>query len=526
MTPEPGRFDPPQGLTVESCSSPRPAPLSQPPMNYTANVVVQQLNSARRIMSRAFLGSVVGLVALALAACGPSEPAQDRYDLIVQGGRVMVPASGLDAIRNVGIRDGRIAVISESALEGDQQIDAAGLVVAPGFIDLHAHLAGPAGSDEILALRAQDGVTSAFELELGAQDIAAWYGEREGGQILNYGVSIGHIPVRMKVMGDSGRYLPTGPGGREPAEPEQIAEMERMIEAGLAEGALGVGFGLAYTPAASRTEFESMLQIAAEHGVSAHIHLRDGIDGLKEAIEGAANTGASLHVVHVNSSGGADTGEYLKIIEQARSDGQDVTTEAYPYEASATGIGRVSYDDWESWNDDSFSTFEWPQTGERLTRESFGRYRARGGLVIHHTRTEEMTRTAIEHTLTMIASDAVLLGGFGHPRTAGTNAKVLGKYVREEGVLTLMDALRRVTIEPAGRLEGYVPAMRTKGRLAVGADADVTIFDAATVIDRATYANPALPSEGILYVLVNGEPVVKSGSLIPDSRPGQAVRRQ
>ena len=474
-------------------------------------------------MSRAFLGSVVGLVALALAACGPSEPAQDRYDLVVQGGRVMDPESGLDAIRNVGIRDGRIAVISESALKGDQQIDAAGLVVAPGFIDLHAHLLDPAGSEEILALRAQDGVTSAFELELGAQNVAAWYGEREGGQILNYGVSVGHIPVRMKVMGDSGRYVPIGPAGRDPASPEQIAEMERMIDTGLAEGALAVGFGLAYTPAASRTEFESMLRIAAEHGASAHIHLRDGIDGLKEAIEGAAKTGASLHVVHVNSSGSADTAEYLKIIEQARTDGQDVTTEAYPYEASATGIGRVSYDDWESWNDDRFSAFEWPQTGERLTRESFGRYREQGGLVIHHARTEEMTRTAIEHPLTMIASDAVRVG---HPRTAGTNAKVLGKYVREEGVLTLMDALRRMTIEPARRLEGYVPAMRTKGRLAVGADADLTIFDAATVIDRATYKTPALPSEGILYVLVNGEPVVKGGSLAPDSRPGRAVRRQ
>ncbi len=474
-------------------------------------------------MSRAFLGSVVGLVALALAACGPSEPAQDRYDLVVQDGRVMDPESGLDAIRNVGIRNGRIAVISESALEGDQQIDAAGLVVAPGFIDLHAHLLDPSRLDETFALKAQDGITSAFELEIGVEDVSAWYRERAGGQILNYGVSVGHIPVRMKVMGDSGRFLPSGPGGREPASPEQVAEMERLVEAGLAEGALAVGLGLAYTPAATRAEFESMLQIAADHGASAHVHLREGIDGLREAIEGAASTGASLHVVHVNSTGGAETAEYLQIIEQARSDGQDLTTEAYPYEAGMTAIESALFDDWESWNDDRFPIYQWAETGERLTRESFARYRAQGGRVISHSRTEEMTRTAIEHPLTMIASDG---GAPAHPRTSGTYAKVLGKYVREEGVLALMDALRRMTIEPARRLEAYVPAMRTKGRLAIGADADLTIFDAATVIDRATYTEPALPSEGILYVLVNGEPVVKGGSLAPDSRPGRAVRRQ
>ena len=484
--------------------------------------MVDQFSSAVRMMSRAFSGLIVGLASLALTACGPSESVRDRYDLVVNAGRVMDPESGLNAVRNIGIRDGRIAVISENALEGYRAIDAAGLVVSPGFIDLHQHLLDRSVLEETFALKAQDGVTSAFELEIGAQDVAAWYRERAGEQIVNYGVSIGHIPVRMKVMGDSGRFLPSGPGGREPASPEQIAEMERLLEAGLAEGALAVGLGLAYTPAASRAEFESMLQIAANHGASAHLHLRNGIDGLREAVEGAANAGASLHVVHVNSSGRAETAEYLQIIEQARSDGQDVTTEAYPYEGSMSVIESAPFDDWESWNDDRFAMLQWVETGERLTRKSFARYRVQGGGVISHTRTEEMTRAAIEHPLTMIASD----GARGHPRTSGTYAKVLGKYVREEGVLTLMDALRRMTIEPARRLEGHVPAMRTKGRLSVGADADVTIFDAATVIDRSTYINPTLPSEGILYVLVNGEPVVEGGALVPNSRPGRAIRVQ
>ena len=197
----------------------------------------------------------------------------------------------------------------------------------------------------------------------------------------------------------------------------------------------------------------------------------------------------------------ASTAEFLRTIEQARDSGQDVTTEAYPYEAGMTMIESALFDDWESWEDDRFPILQWAETGERLTRDSFARYRTEGGKVIIHSRTVDMTRTAIENPLTMIASDGLMEDGRGHPRTAGTYSKVLGKYVREEGVLTLMDALRRMTIEPARRLAGYVPAMETKGRLSPGADADITILDAGTVIDRSTYTNPTLPSEGIPYGL-------------------------
>jgi len=332
-------------------------------------------------MTRTIFYSIVGFMTIALVACASPESAVDRYDLVVQGGRVMDPESGLDAVRNLGILDGRIEAISENTLAGERVIDAAGLVVAPGFIDLHAH----GQSEESFELMVQDGVTSAFELEVGTGDVVGWYSEREGGQILNYGVSIGHIPVRMRVMGDSGEFLPSGPGGNKRATEEQIAEMERLIEEGLGQGAVAVGFGLAYTPAATTVEFETMLRIAADHSASAHIHVRmvsslfsiRSLEGLNEAIDGAAATGASLHVVHVNSSGGASTAEYLRTIGQARRNGQDVTTEAYPYEAGLTMIESALFDDWESWEDDFFPMLQWADTGERLTRESFGRYRAR-----------------------------------------------------------------------------------------------------------------------------------------------------
>ena len=146
--------------------------------------------------------------------------------------------------------------------------------------------------------------------------------------------------------------------------------------------------------------------------------------------------------------------------------------------------------------------------------------------MIIHSRTEAMTRTAIASPLTMIASDGFISDGRGHPRTSGTYAKVLGQYVREEGVLTLMDALRRMTIEPAQRLEAYVPAMGSKGRIQVGADADLTIFDPARVIDQSTYMNPLLPSAGIPFVVVNGVAVVDSGEPVSGVRPGRAVRKR
>jgi len=328
----------------------------------------------------------------------------------------------------------------------------------------------------------------------------------------------------MAVLGDSGVFLPSGPATSEQANKEQIAEMELRISEGLDQGAVAVGFGLAYTPAATVDEYETMLRAAAEYGASSHIHVKGFPDGLNEAIEGAANTGASVHIVHANSSGGPHTAEFLQIIEDARNNGQDVTTEAYPYEAGMTRIETALFDDWETWDDEKFKIHQWLATGEWLTRETFGRYREQGGGIIIHERTVEMTRTAIENPIVMIASDGFIIEGKGHPRTSGTYSKVLGEYVREYGTLTLMNALRKMTIEPARRLDGYVLAMQDKGRIRVGADADITIFNPETVIDQASYTDPTIPSEGIEYVLINGIVVVNEGELTPGVRPGKAVR--
>jgi len=455
-----------------------------------------------------------------LAACAPTQAPPPPYDLVVANGRVMDPESGIDEMRHLGIRGGTIEAVSTTPLQGSRVIDASRLVVAPGFIDLHEH----GQQEESYRMMVRDGVTSAFELEVGTGDVAAWYAAREGGQIVNYGASIGHIPARMKVLGDPGTgLLPAGIGGSGAASDAQMAEMEAILREGLAQGAVAMGFGSAYTPGAPIAEIERMFRVAAAGGVSAHIHMRGGLKGLQETIAAAAAAHAPLHIVHVNSSADTEIDAFLAAIKTARDAGQDVTTEAYPYGAGMTEIQSALFDDWKRWPDARFAEHQLVSTGERLTRATFEKARAAGGTVIIHGRTEEQTRAAIASPLAMIASDGFIEHGRGHPRTSGTFAKVLGKYVREDQVVPLMDALRRMTLEPARRLEKRTPAMAKKGRIKVGADADLTIFDPATVIDRSTYEDASIPSAGIPTVIIAGQAVVDGGT-VTAARPGRAIR--
>lgn len=456
--------------------------------------------------------------------------ADEAYDLVIANGRVMDPESGLDALRNIGINSGKIQTVSASSLQGKTTVDARDLVVAPGFIDLHEH--GQEARN--YEFQAHDGVTTSLELEAGTDDVERWYAAREGKSLINFGVSIGHIPVRMKVLGGPGGFLPTGEAAHRAATPEELTELNQEMEKGFRQGALAEGMGVNYTPGATHWEIVEMFQVAARYGASVHVHLRygglkepnTGLAALEEVLAAAAATGAPAHVVHVTSMGLKYTPELIAMVEGAQGHGLDVTTECYPYTAGSTALQSAIFDPgWQENMGISFKDVQWAATGERLTAETFEKYRKQGGIVVIHSIPEEAARTAVANPIVMVASDGMpITGAKVHPRGQGTFSRVLGHYVREEKVLDLMTALRKMTLMPAQRLEKRAPIFKDKGRIRVGADADITVFDPARVIDKATYEEPLQYSEGIVFVLVNGVPVVKNGQLVEGVRPGRAAR--
>lgn len=474
---------------------------------------------------------------LMMLASGISSAQQ--YDLVIEGGRVMDPETGLDSVRNVGVRDGKIARITAEPLKGNRILHADGLIVAPGFIDLHQH-----GQDiESQRVKALDGVTTALELEIGAPDVAAFLKDKQGASLIHYGTAASHAAARALVFGaplpsEPDKTHPgvleilpkSGPATDQPATAEQIDRMRDRLRAELDAGALAIGMGIQYTPGATRLEVIDMFRLAAERKVPVYTHVRSAgrvepgsaIESISEVIGAAAISGASLHIVHINSSCGRDGLECLSLVEGARARGLDVTTEAYPYIAGMTSINSALFN--PGWQDKfgiSYDKLVLPETGEHLTKERFDELHnsTKPQSVLLFSNTQEVVDKVIPHPLVMIASD----GAEGHPRNAGTYSRVLAQYVREKGSLTLMDAIRKMSFMPAQVLERSTPAGRQKGRLQEGADADIVVFDAKTIRDNSTFAKPMEPSTGVRYLVVAGTLVIDERKLLPGIFPGQAL---
>jgi N-acyl-D-aspartate/D-glutamate deacylase len=453
-----------------------------------------------------------------------------QFDLVLQGGRVMDPETGVDAVRNVGIRDGKIVRISSEALSGRRVVHVSGLVVAPGFIDLHQH-----GQDlTSQRVKALDGVTLALELEIGAPDVTQFLKAKERHSLIHYGTAASHVAARALAFGaplPAGAILPkSGPATDQPATSEQIESMRERLRAELSAGGLAVGMGIEYTPGATRLEVIDMFRLAAERRVPVYTHARSSgrveagptVQQISEVIGAAAITGASLHIVHINSTCLRDVFECLSMVEGARARGLDVTTEAYPYIAGMTSINSALFN--PGWQDKfgiGYGDLMLPETGERFTKERFDELHNSSTThwVVIFNNKQEILDKVIPHPLVMIASD----GLEGHPRNAGTYSRVLAQYVREKGTITLMDALRKMSLMPAEMLERSTPAARKKGRLQEGADADIVVFDAGTISDRSTFEKPMEPSVGVRYLVVGGTIVVDEGKIVPDVFPGRAL---
>lgn len=476
-----------------------------------------------RAHSRPFAAILILLAALCVlcvSAVSPSHAAV-HYDVVIAGGRVMDPDSNTDRVADVGIRGGRIVTTRERHLHGTLVLDARGKVVAPGFVDILSST-HPEGD----RYKVMDGVTTVISTHGGPIDLPKWIAEqRERGPLVNYGSVTGHGQLRT-AAGAADR--------NRPATPAQVAKMAELADTAMRGGALGVGFGIEYIPGASGQEVTALAAVAARYRGSIHAHIRlpdllDPFQGINELIAASAATGCRAQVVHIGSMTIQRMNESLALLDQARSRGVDIAADVYPYDAWMTRIESAIFDPgWQQKYLLDYGDLIWVQTGERMTAETFPKFRARGGAVACHQIREEDIVAALRHPAVSVASDGFIgEGPASHPRGAGTFARTLGVYVREKKVIPLMTALRKMTVQPVRRLEPCAPSLRLKGRLAPGMDADVTVFDPETVLDRATFANPKQYSAGIEDVLVNGVPVVRDGKLLIGAQgPGRLIRSE
>ena len=462
------------------------------------------------------------------------------YDIVLSGGRVIDPETKLDTIKNIGVINNRIAQISSVPLKGKENINVAGLVVSPGFIDLHVH-----GRDNLAQeYQLHDGVTTALELEWGIENLKEWYATRKSRALINYGASVNWPFERFKAMDkykenfkESIQITLSGESSLEslfkiispsytdiPSQEEMQKTINNIIQS-LDAGGIGIGIPVGYLPKTKSEELFRIFQLAAELKLLVFSHVREpNILSIQEAISNAAMTGAPLHLVHINSMALGQIQLALDMIRSANERGLDISTELYSYTAASTLLNSAFFD--EGWQDRlgiSYGDLQWVANAERLTKETFDSYRKSGGTVIIHMMKPEWIKTGIAFPDVIIASDGMPYSKLAHPRTAGTFSRVLGKYVREEKVISLNEAIEKMTLLPAKRLENSSPMMRFKGRLQVGADADITIFNSETVKDRASFENGLKFSEGIEYVLVNGVFVLKNGKTLHNIFAGQPI---
>ena len=515
------------------------------------------------------LARIIGTAALACGLFAAAIPAAaEGYDLVILNGRVMDPETGFGAVANVGVQDGKVAAITGDAITGHKTIDATGHVVAPGFIDIHAH--GQNIGD--YRMQAMQGVTTMLELESGVLPISEWYDKQAEKTLpLNYGAAAGWTFARIATF--TGKGPVADPGYFQDAQSrtdwkmdlataEQQTRILQLLEQGLDEGALGIGINAGYAPGYGRKEYFALAQLAAERGVATFTHVRyasnrepqSSFEAVQELIANAAITGAHMHLCHINSTSLKDIDATLALVDGALERGISISVGAYPWGAASTVVGAAMFSG-DGWRERMGSTADNFQLGtERMTEAQLADYQQNkpGTFIVWHFLDEtnpddlELLDRSILHPRILIESDEMFWmfmddhervinyagdawplpeGTFSHPRSNGTFAKILRSYVRERGLMSMQEALRKMTLMPAQTLEGFVPQMKKKGRLQEGMDADIVVFDPETISDVGTYEKPNQPAVGVQTVLVNGGFVVENGELILDAPHGRPIRR-
>ncbi|MBT8466998.1 MAG: D-glutamate deacylase [Deltaproteobacteria bacterium] len=497
------------------------------------------------------------------------------YDLVITGGRVLDPESQLDAPRNVGVTDGKIAAVTEEAVTGTETIDASGHVVCPGFIDGHVHVVdAPLGQKA----RVLDGVTTTLDLEVGAFPVDTWYDNLKGNSQANYGAVISVPAARTAVFhpdfkkqtgkmksktGNIVTDLFSGfPLGFEWSvkvpNAEEIKEILAIVEEGLEKGALGIGPPTGYmTVGFTAQEAIGMAKLASKYGRFLHVHTRfssqmpptTGILAVEEQLAAVATYGGGLIIAHMSAQTLNLTAAALELIDDARSRGIQIVAEIYPYNFGGAGNGvAADYlvpENYQRNMGRTYSDLIDMVNGEPLDKATYDKMvkdDPNHPVLFYNATTEDM-ENAIAHPTTIVGSDAYPIidpktGGVvsdwdrpwesvnGHPRTTGTCSKVL-RMSREKNLLPLMSAVSKMSYQYAKFLEDNGCAqMANKGRIKVGADADITVFDPATVQDNGTLepGKNLLPSTGIPYVVVNGTIVVKDSKILKGVCPGQPIR--
>lgn len=478
---------------------------------------------------------LVIFVSAFLVSCSPEEQA---YDIVIANARIIDPETHYDAIGYVGLLNGVIAEIGPDELAGREVIDATGHVLAPGFIDVHTHSPTALGARFAIL----DGVTTQLDLEAGAFPVAAYGYLFADGSLVNYGASVSHLAVRIKVMeGRDQAYLFTPSGGIMPsqamtqiASEAQILAMRGLLAEGLEAGGLGIGLLLDYlSPAVSDQELRMVMEVAAQYRAPVAVHVRRGLPGdpagLLEIIAIAEETGAPVMICHVAHSAMHAVGQWLDEIDAANARGANIVVDNLAYAAGGTAIGADVFNrDWQKIFNISYEDVQWTETGEWLTEERWKHFRKTNpaGMINHHYVKEEWMETALVWPKAMVSTDVTpsfSTDRLTNPNIAGTFSRLIGTYARDRALLDLSQALARTSLNQALWLEEVAPLFAKKGRVQVGADADLVIFDPQTINGQADYGKPYQASRGIHYVIVAGQVVVANGAVVNDITPGRRL---